>query len=155
VLETLMSVKDAVDAAIILITHDLGVIAETADRVLVMYAGRPVEIGTTREVFSQPRMPYTAGLLGSTPSAEGTAAGARLRPITGAPPSLIALPPGCPFNPRCPLATAVCREDEPDLAARGGGPAHLAACHHSDRLAAVDDPTSFFRAEAAAAPAQS
>jgi oligopeptide/dipeptide ABC transporter ATP-binding protein len=149
ILETLTEVKDAVGAAIVLITHDLGVVAGMADRVLVMYAGRGVEIGDTRDVFARPRMPYTAGLLGSTPSVEGTNAGARLRPIAGAPPSLINIPPGCPFNPRCPLATDVCREVEPDLLVTDD-PTHLAACHHSDRLAAAPDPTAFFRTESEA-----
>ncbi|MGQ7350300.1 ABC transporter ATP-binding protein [Quadrisphaera oryzae] len=162
VLDTLMSVKDAVGAAIVFITHDLGVIAQVADRVLVMYAGKPVEIGTTAEVFSKPLMPYTVGLLGSTPSAEGTRAGERLRPISGAPPSLISLPRGCPFGPRCPLVRDDCRAQEPDLrhrspaagaTATGGlqlpvvSPDHLAACHHSDELLAAEDPTRFFRAE--------
>ncbi|MEH3075802.1 MAG: ABC transporter ATP-binding protein [Quadrisphaera sp.] len=119
VLDTLMSVKDAVGAAIVFITHDLGVIAQVADRVLVMYAGKPVEIGTTREVFSKPLMPYTVGLLGSTPSAEGSRAGERLRPIKGSPPSLISLPRGCPFGPRCPLVREDCRASEPELRHRG------------------------------------
>ncbi len=144
VLDTLVETKDAVGAAIVLITHDLGVVAGMADRVLVMYAGRPVELGGVLDVFGTPRMPYTVGLLGSTPSVSG--AGQRLRPITGAPPSLISLPPGCPFNPRCPLATDVCREEEPALSAEDAAEheVHLAACHHSDQLAAADDPLAFF-----------
>ena len=101
ILEKLIEVKDAFNAAIVLITHDLGVVAGMAHRTLVMYAGRPVELGKTDDVFYSPRMPYTAGLLGSIPSAGDTG---RLRPITGAPPSLINLPTGCPFSPRCPLA---------------------------------------------------
>ncbi|TNM68112.1 ABC transporter ATP-binding protein [Streptomyces sp. NP160] len=160
VLDTLMSVKDAVDAAIVFITHDLGVIAQVADRVLVMYAGKPVEIGTTAEVFTKPLMPYTAGLLGSTPSAEGSRAGERLRPISGAPPSLISLPPGCPFGPRCPLAREDCRASEPELRHRPAPGTtlpvvsrdHLAACHHSDELLAAEDPTRFFRAESEVTP---
>jgi oligopeptide/dipeptide ABC transporter ATP-binding protein len=148
ILEKLLEVKDEVNAAILLITHDLGVIAGMAHRTLVMYAGKPVEIAETDRVFYGPRMPYTAGLLGSIPSLDGER-DERLRPIAGAPPSLISLPPGCPFSPRCPLATDVCRESEPDLTsadgADGAGGAHAAACHHSDQLAASDDPTSFFR----------
>ena len=152
VLDTLMDMKDAVGAAIVLITHDLGVVADVADRVLVMYAGRPVELGDSRDVFRDPRMPYTAGLLGSTPSAEGTRAGERLRPISGSPPSLIDLPAGCAFHPRCPLASDVCRSEAPDLVPqqRGDGTEgslHLAACHHSDRLEQADDPVDFFRPE--------
>src|SRR4051794_41085529 len=113
ILEKLMEVKDAVDAAIVLITHDLGVVAGMAHRVLVMYAGRPVELGDTDPVFEEPRMPYTAGLLGSIPSLETS--GGRLRPIKGTPPSLINLPTGCPFSPRCPLADDKCRTAEPEL----------------------------------------
>ncbi|MFB9893170.1 ABC transporter ATP-binding protein [Planobispora takensis] len=145
ILEKLLEVKDAVNAAIVLITHDLGVIAGMAHRVLVMYAGRPVELGDTDPVFEEPRMPYTAGLLGSIPSLEGGGS-SRLRPIKGTPPSLINLPTGCPFSPRCPLATDVCREQEPPLAETDSG-GHYAACHHWDKLAAVEDPTVFFRTE--------
>ncbi len=152
VLDTLLEMKDAVGAAIVLITHDLGVVADVADRVLVMYAGRPVELGESRGVFRDPRMPYTAGLLGSTPSGSGTAAGERLRPISGNPPSLIDLPSGCSFHPRCPLADDVCCSEVPALLrqerAHGApGQLHLAACHHSDRLAEASDPIDFFRPE--------
>ncbi|MFU8839636.1 MAG: ABC transporter ATP-binding protein [Nitriliruptoraceae bacterium] len=145
ILETLLEVKDAVNAAIILITHDLGVIAGMAHRVLVMYAGKAVEVAETDELFHRPRMPYTAGLLGSIPSLE-TVTGERLRPIKGTPPSLISLPPGCAFVPRCPLATEVCTTEDPPLV-EVDGPDHLAGCHHWERLAATDDPTAFFRAE--------
>ncbi|MFD8529678.1 ABC transporter ATP-binding protein [Streptosporangium canum] len=144
ILEKLLEVKDAVNAAIVLITHDLGVIAGMAHRVLVMYAGRPVEVGDTDPVFEEPRMPYTAGLLGSIPSLENS--GDRLRPIKGTPPSLINMPAGCPFSPRCPLADDTCRTAEPELAETDSG-GHFAACHHWDRLAAVEDPTVFFRTE--------
>jgi glutathione transport system ATP-binding protein len=144
ILEKLLEVKDEVNAAILMITHDLGVIAGMAHRTLVMYAGKPVEIAETDRVFYQPRMPYTAGLLGSVPSLDGERDD-RLRPIAGAPPSLIAIPPGCPFSPRCPLATDVCRETEPPLARLAADEDHEAACHHSARLAAAEDPTAFFR----------
>ncbi|WSA45082.1 ABC transporter ATP-binding protein [Streptomyces sp. NBC_01803] len=150
ILEKLLEVKDAVNAAILMITHDLGVIAGMAHRTLVMYAGKPVEIGETDQVFYEPRMPYTAGLLGSIPSLEGER-DARLRPIAGTPPSLISLPAGCPFSPRCPLATGVCRETEPELTE--AAESHRAACHHSDELAAAEDPTAFFRASSSAEPA--
>jgi peptide/nickel transport system ATP-binding protein len=94
-------------------------------------------------------MPYTAGLLGSIPSLGGDSAGSRLRPIKGTPPSLINLPSGCPFSPRCPLADDLSRSVEPEL-----GPTdemgHLAACHHWQRLAEVEDPTTFFRTESEA-----
>ncbi|RKN11487.1 ABC transporter ATP-binding protein [Streptomyces radicis] len=142
ILEKLLEVKDTVNAAILLITHDLGVIAGMAHRTLVMYAGKPVEIGATDQVFYEPRMPYTAGLLGSIPSLEGER-DARLRPIVGTPPSLIHLPPGCPFSPRCPLASDICREDEPAVTDTGDG--HHAACHHSDKLAEAADATAFFK----------
>jgi peptide/nickel transport system ATP-binding protein len=145
ILEKLIEVKDAVNAAIVLITHDLGVVAGTAHRVLVMYAGRPVEIGDVDSVFYRPRMPYTGGLLGSIPSLEGDDNG-RLRPIKGAPPSLINLPTGCPFSPRCPLATDVCHTAEPPLVETDERQ-HTAACHHWDRMAEAEDPTAFFRAE--------
>ena len=143
ILEKILEVKDAVNAAIVLITHDLGVVAGTAHRVLVMYAGRPVELGGVDDVFYRPRMPYTGGLLGSIPSLEGTDHG-RLRPIKGAPPSLINLPPGCPFNPRCPLATQRCREEEPPLYETENRD-HHAACHYWETMADSDDPTAFFR----------
>jgi peptide/nickel transport system ATP-binding protein len=144
ILEKLVEVKDAVNAAIVLITHDLGVVAGMADRVLVMYAGRAVERGTTTDVFRRPRMPYTAGLLGSIPSLE--VAGGRLRPIPGAPPSLINLPPGCPFSPRCPIVQDVCQGSEPPLEEtdRRG---HDAACHYWSKLADLPDPTALFRAQ--------
>ncbi|MFN8075981.1 MAG: ABC transporter ATP-binding protein [Kineosporiaceae bacterium] len=142
ILEKLVEVKDAVNAAIVLITHDLGVVANLADRTLVMYAGRAVELGETMEVFHEPRMPYTAGLLGSIPSLDSD--GERLRPIPGAPPSLINLPPGCPFSSRCPLVRPDCHETEPDLLPTDR-PGHRAACHHWDVVADSDDPTAFFR----------
>jgi peptide/nickel transport system ATP-binding protein len=144
ILEKLMEVKDAVNAAIVLITHDLGVIAGMADHVLVMYAGRAVEVGATREVFNTPRMPYTAGLLGSMPDLASS--GGRLRPIPGAPPSLINLPAGCPFSPRCPLVQAKCHEVEPPLY-RTEHVGHVAACHYWEDLAEIKDPTSIFRAQ--------
>jgi oligopeptide/dipeptide ABC transporter ATP-binding protein len=143
ILEKLLEVKDAVNAAIILITHDLGVIAGMANRVLVMYAGRGVELGETRRVFATPRMPYTAGLLGSMPALDN--ASERLRPIPGAPPSLINLPPGCPFSPRCPLVEPQCEQTEPELVATEQQ-GHTAACHRWSLLADTEDPTMFFRA---------
>lgn len=147
ILETLVEIKQEIGAAIILITHDLGVVAGMVDRVNVMYAGRIVESADAYGVFDRPRMPYTAGLLGSVPSASD--ATARLTPIPGAPPSLVRMPEGCPFSPRCPLVQQVCIDSEPEL-----GPTddqgHLAACHRWRVL--VDDPaprTLFHRAEAA------
>ena len=142
ILETLVDVKDSVDAAVILITHDLGVVAGMAHRVLVMYAGRAVERAEVEDIYRHPRMPYTAGLLGSIPALDS--AGGRLHPITGAPPSLINVPPGCPFSPRCPLATAVCEREEPALLPTDL-PHQEVACHHWEQVAAMDDPTLMFR----------
>jgi peptide/nickel transport system ATP-binding protein len=144
ILEQLLEVKDAVNAAIILITHDLGVIAGMAHRVLVMYAGRVVEKAETDPLFERPRMPYTAGLLGSIPALDATQA--RLRPIKGTPPSLINIPSGCPFSPRCPIATDICHTEEPALVETDEAE-HSAACHHWTKLAEVDDPTLFFRTQ--------
>ena len=103
--------------AIMLVTHDMGVIAETADRVAVMYAGRVVEIGPVREVVHAPAHPYTEGLMGSIPSLEHRVD--RLRQIDGAMPRLTAIPPGCPYNPRCPKVFDRCRADRPPLLAAG------------------------------------
>ena len=113
VLETLETAQEETGAAMVLITHDLGVVAGVADRILVMYAGKPVEISTVDEVFYNPRMPYTLGLLGSLPRLDVDEE--LLTPIQGAPPSLVNLPPGCPFSPRCPLVADVCLEIEPEL----------------------------------------
>ena len=106
-------------SAVMLVTHDMGVIAETADRVAVMYAGRLAELGPVREVLGNPRHPYTEGLMGATPAA--SAGRARLHQIPGAMPRLGALPTGCAFHPRCPKAQQACRvEPGPTLAADGG-----------------------------------
>ncbi len=99
--------------AVMLITHDMGVIAETADRVAVMYAGRIAEIGPVRDVVRHPHHPYTRGLMGAIPSAE-VASPARLTQIPGAMPRLGAIPPGCPFNPRCPSVFERCRRERPE-----------------------------------------
>ncbi|GII87179.1 oligopeptide ABC transporter ATP-binding protein OppF [Sphaerisporangium siamense] len=125
VLEVLKQARRETGAAIVLITHDLGVVAGLADRVLVMYAGRHVESGAVRDVYHHPRMPYTIGLLGSVPRLD-TGREVPLTPIEGAPPSAAALPSGCPFRPRCPMAVAACEEAEPPLAEVG--PGHRAAC---------------------------
>jgi len=132
ILETLEKVQEETHAAILLITHDLGVVAGRADEVLVMYAGKPVEVGTVDEIYYSPRMPYTLGLLGSLPRLDAYE-GEPLTPIKGAPPSLINLPPGCPFSPRCPLARPHCDEEEPVLRpVEGVG--HVAACHYAEEL---------------------
>ncbi len=131
IMEALQAAQRETGAAMVLITHDLGVIAGQADRPVVMYAGKLVEMGTAEDVFYTPRMPYTFGLLGSLPRLDRPTE--RLTPITGAPPSVVDMPPGCPFTPRCPLAVAVCDEIEPALEPTTG-PEHLAACHRSEEL---------------------
>ena len=100
-----------------LITHDMGVIAETADRVAVMYAGRVVEVGPLREVVKHPRHPYTVGLMGSIPKLEGEHS--RLVQIDGSMPRLDRIPTGCAFHPRCPQAFAPCARERPELMSDG------------------------------------
>ncbi len=123
-------------AAVILITHDLGVVAEVAHRVAVMYGGRIVETGPVDEIFKRPKHPYTVGLLKSLPRID--AAEDRLVPITGQPPNPAKLPRGCSFHPRCPIGRdrERCRTEEPRLA-QAGGPAHRSACHYADEVAGL------------------
>ncbi len=113
ILDLLDRVRSARGMAMLLITHDLGVVAEACDRVLVMYAGQVVESGTVEEIFHRPRHPYTRGLLASLPRLEG--AGRRLNPIEGTVPSPLRWPPGCRFHDRCPHAWSRCREAPPEL----------------------------------------
>jgi len=142
ILETLVRIKEESEVAIILITHDLGVVAGMADRMLVMYAGTVVEDGSVDEIFYEPRMPYTAGLLGAIPHAAG--AGKRLNQIKGSTPSLINMKPGCAFSTRCPLVIDVCRTVTPPLIGTDR-PTHLAACHRSDDLIGIDASALFFQ----------
>jgi len=118
--------KDDFNSSVILITHDLGVVAEIADEIIVMYAGRVVERGTKRDLFYDPQMPYTWGLLGSIPRLDRPRP-ERLHSIEGMPPSLINPPQGCKFRPRCPHAFEKCKE-EPPLENRVGTPGHLDRC---------------------------
>lgn len=127
ILDLIERLKTDFNVGVILITHDLGVVADVAQKVMVMYAGRPVEIATRDQMFSQPLHPYTWGLLESIPHVDQK--GTRLVPIQGAPPSLIRVPPGCPFHPRCPHRFEPCDKDIPELIDRGGG--HPEACHLS------------------------
>ena len=113
-------------AAVMLITHDMGVIAETANRVVVMYAGRVAEIGTVRDVIHDPKHPYTAGLMGSIPSIAHSAQ--RLVQIDGSMPRLNAIPSGCAFHPRCTKAIDICRRDRPELMAAGDSQAACWLC---------------------------
>jgi oligopeptide/dipeptide ABC transporter ATP-binding protein len=140
VLESLSTILANSKASLILITHDLGVIAGIAHRVAVMYAGRIVELGTVDDIFYKPSMPYTHGLLGSVPRVDGDGE-ERLRQIPGAPPSLVGQKPGCPFAPRCPLRTDKCLNEEPELqlvdsfnAEDAATQPHLAACHYADQV---------------------
>jgi oligopeptide/dipeptide ABC transporter ATP-binding protein len=126
IVELIGRLKDDFDSAVIFITHDLGVIAEIADEIIVMYAGRVVEQGSKRDVFYDPQMPYTWGLLGSIPRLDRPRAD-RLHTIEGMPPSLINLPQGCKFRPRCPHAFDKCME-EPQLENRVEAPGHLDRC---------------------------
>ncbi|MFF7380529.1 ABC transporter ATP-binding protein [Streptomyces massasporeus] len=130
ILDLIHDLQKEFGSAVIMITHDLGVVAEMADDLLVMYGGRCVERGPAEDVFSQPRHPYTWGLLGSMPRMDREETD-RLIPIKGAPPSLINLPSGCAFNPRCPYADVpkdnVTRTVRPELTEVGGS--HWAACH--------------------------
>jgi peptide/nickel transport system ATP-binding protein len=134
VLEVLKKAQRETHAAMIMITHDLGVVAGIADRVTVMYAGRPVEQGSVDDIFYRPRMPYTIGLLGAVPRLDDTEKRA-LATLEGNPPSVVNLPPGCPFVPRCPMHTDSCTLQEPPLAPTDH-PAHYAACIYSSKVAA-------------------
>jgi oligopeptide/dipeptide ABC transporter ATP-binding protein len=126
IVDLVSRLKDDFNSAVIFITHDLGVIAEIADEIIVMYAGRVVERGSKRDLFYDPQMPYTWGLLGSIPRLDRPRP-ERLHTIEGMPPSLINLPEGCKFRPRCPHAFEKCMQ-EPDLENRVETPAHLDRC---------------------------
>jgi peptide/nickel transport system ATP-binding protein len=137
-LDLMLDLQQRLGTAIILITHDLGVVAETAERVVVMYAGRKVEEAPVVDLFERPQHPYTQALLGSIPRLgliAGGMAGAphRLKEIPGMVPPLANLPAGCAFAPRCGFADARCRAVTPDFAEKR--PGHAAACWHSERLA--------------------
>ncbi|MBA3433987.1 MAG: ABC transporter ATP-binding protein [Actinobacteria bacterium] len=136
IVEVMKAAQQETHAATILITHDLGLIAELADRVVVMYAGRVVELADVYTIFNAPRHPYTVGLLNSL--ARLDADQEWLQPIPGQPPSLLNLPPGCAFHPRCTFSQgrAVCRTDIPPLRSFGEGGAHKSACHFAEELAA-------------------
>jgi peptide/nickel transport system ATP-binding protein len=133
ILDVLRTARDVTGAGVLIITHDLGVVSEFADRALVMYAGRPVEIAAVDELYRDRRMPYTVGLLGSVPRLDAPQ-GTRLIPIPGAPPTMMSLSPGvCTFAPRCPLSIDECLSAEPDLVAIRDG--HQAACIRTDYVA--------------------
>ncbi|MBV8775672.1 MAG: ABC transporter ATP-binding protein [Alphaproteobacteria bacterium] len=136
ILDLMRELKQKIDAAIVLITHDLGVVAEMAERVVVMYAGHKVEEAPVKALFRRPLHPYTKGLLGSVPrlGAAQDEAPPRLVEIPGTVPSLKDPLPGCPFAARCAFATDICRARMPPFEEKEAG--HFAACFHSDRVAA-------------------
>jgi oligopeptide/dipeptide ABC transporter ATP-binding protein len=133
IIEVLKAAQRETGAATILITHDLGLVAELCDRVIVMYGGRVVEAGDVYSIFARPRHPYTVGLMDSLPKLVG--GDQMLRPISGQPPSLINLPPGCAFHPRCFLSggRTPCRTEVPPLRPIGDSQ-HLSACHFAEEL---------------------
>ncbi|HEY9411230.1 MAG TPA: ABC transporter ATP-binding protein [Jiangellaceae bacterium] len=135
VLDLLRIAQEETQAATLLITHDLGVVAELADTVVVMYAGRVIEQGDVTTIFTAPRHPYTVGLLESLPRLDRDLE--ELHPIPGSPPSLLDPPSGCPFHPRCPMVRDVCRTDRPGL--RDVGRDHRSACHFAEELADVTE----------------
>jgi len=136
IVEVMRAAQEETDAAIILITHDLGLIAELADRVVVMYAGRVVELADVYTIFNAPRHPYTVGLMNSLARVDMDQEW--LKPIPGQPPSLLNRPPGCAFHPRCEFSQGRerCRTEVPALRSFGEGGMHLSACHFAEELAA-------------------
>ena len=143
ILDLLQDLQREFNSAVMLITHDLGVVAEMADDVLVMYAGRAVEYGACKEILTHPEMPYTWGLLSSVPDVSAPT-DARLIPIPGNPPSLLAPPPGCPFHPRCAHRDKVpghlCTTTLPELTPGTRGEGHVKRCH-------LANPDEIYRAE--------
>jgi peptide/nickel transport system ATP-binding protein len=142
ILDLIMGLQKDFESAVLFITHDLGVVAEIADDVLVMYGGRAVETGTVDKILGTPNHPYTWGLLESIPAVTGEPT--RLHPIPGTPPSLLALPSGCSFNPRCEYVNRVpgnlCRTELPELIARTDDQGRLSRCH-------LQRPDDMFNAE--------
>jgi peptide/nickel transport system ATP-binding protein len=135
ILDLIKTAQRETGAAVMMITHDMGVVANIADDVLVMYAGRPIEQAPVDELFADTRMPYSIGLLGAIPRVD-KAEKAPLVPIKGAPPLLVDLPDACPFADRCPIVTDACREGEPELVAVGGKTEHRAACIRAEEISA-------------------
>jgi peptide/nickel transport system ATP-binding protein len=137
ILALILDLQKELGTGLVLITHDLGVVAQTAQRVIVMYAGRKVEEASVEALFAAPKHPYTRGLMASIPAvpASGVAAQERLNEIPGTVPSLVRLPKGCAFAPRCKLAIKRCEAEYPPLADWGGG--HLAACWRAAEVAEV------------------
>ncbi len=128
IIELMQEMQEKNGNAIVMITHDLGVVADIADKIMVMYAGRPVEFGTAEQIFYESRHPYTWGLIRSIPE-QAIDEKKPLTPIQGNPPSLVNLPEGCSFAPRCPYATELCHKQRPERVELSGG--HYAACHYA------------------------
>jgi peptide/nickel transport system ATP-binding protein len=131
IIDVVKDLRDKLDFTMIFISHDLSLAAELADRVATMYAGALVEYGPVRDVFYNPKHPYSVGLLNAVPPIVGEEF-TPLAAIPGATPNLLRIPSGCPFHPRCPYATEICSEVDPPLFDLGG--THLAACHHHDKV---------------------
>ncbi len=129
IIELMQEMQEKNGNAIVMITHDLGVVADIADKIMVMYAGRPVEFGTAEQIFYESRHPYTWGLIRSIPE-QAIDEKKPLTPIQGNPPSLVNLPEGCSFAPRCPYATELCHKQRPERVELPGG--HYAACHYAN-----------------------
>ncbi|MDO5493123.1 MAG: ABC transporter ATP-binding protein [Nesterenkonia sp.] len=130
VMDLLLDLQKEYNMGLILITHDLGVVADVADKIAVMYAGRVMESADVYEIYASPSHPYTRGLLDSIPRIDGGEE--RLKAIEGLPPMLTNLPAGCPFSPRCPMATDLCRTERPELERVVDG--HYSACHYSAQI---------------------
>jgi peptide/nickel transport system ATP-binding protein len=128
ILDLIDKVKEEFNASVVIVTHDLGVVAEHCDNIVVMYAGRIAEYGERDDIYYHPHHPYTWGLLGSISRLDQDRK-ERLQPIRGLPPSLIYVPPGCPFNPRCPYVMDICTKEVPPLLPSDGH--HASACHLS------------------------
>ena len=141
ILDLISRLKDEFDAAVVIITHDLGVVAEHCDDIMVMYAGKVAEYGEASDIYYNSHHPYTWGLLQSITRIDHDKA-ERLRPIKGLPPSLIFVPPGCPFNPRCPYVMDICKTEVPPLLPANGH--HASACHLT-----LQDKERIFREEVA------
>jgi peptide/nickel transport system ATP-binding protein len=141
ILDLIDRLKDEFDAAVVIITHDLGVVAEHCDDIMVMYAGKCAEYGQARDIYYRAHHPYTWGLLSSIARLDQERQ-ERLRPIKGLPPSLIFVPPGCAFHPRCPYVMDVCRTEVPQLLPADGH--HASACHLS-----LEEKERIFREEVA------
>jgi len=144
IIDVVKSLRDQLDFTMIFISHDLSLAAELADRVATMYAGEIVEYGPVRDVFYQPKHPYSVGLLNAVPPIVGEEF-TPLTAIPGSTPNLLRMPTGCPFHPRCPFATEICAKEDPPLVDLGG--THMAACHHHDKV--TKDPAVWERMEAA------